>query len=351
MSNEQFTNNGQTTLVNSITAGQSTITVNSVLGFPTAPQFRIMIDQEIMLVFSIAGSVWGVNRAVEPVAGIQAAAAHNAGATVSQVLTAVGLRSAGIQNNVAATSVPSTAQDVTKGYSPGSLWYNTVSGKLWICTSNASGAAVWLPTPLLTGFSLTIDSNGSISLVNDANVTGVANKYYGTNAGGTRGFFTLPGGGGGVTIGGAVSGASNGMMLFVDGSGNLAELGAVSSVNANGVSVQFGTGAVGLGYVNLIDVGNNSAFSCHDPAGANYVILAAQGAEAGNFTDSGANQVIICSGTYALAVTGNVGFFGVTPVGQHSSSGAVSAGASYTGTEQNMLNDCYDCLRQLGLLA
>lgn len=53
----------------------------------------------------------------------------------------------------------------------------------------------------------------------------------------------------------------------------------------------------------------------------------------------------------ALESTGNVGFFGVTPVAQQASSGAATAGGTYTATEQAMLQEAYDALRAYGLLS
>lgn len=49
-----------------------------------------------------------------------------------------------ITNNFAATSDPTTANDVTQGYSIGSAWVNTTAPKrVWTCVSAASGAAIW----------------------------------------------------------------------------------------------------------------------------------------------------------------------------------------------------------------
>jgi hypothetical protein len=45
-----------------------------------------------------------------------------------------------------------------------------------------------------------------------------------------------------------------------------------------------------------------------------------------------------------------VGFYGTTPVAQQASSGAVSAGGTYTSTEQTMIQEMYDALRAYGLL-
>lgn len=45
--------------------------------------------------------------------------------------------------NVTATVAPTVSNDGTQGYSKGSYWINTTSGLYYICTSSATGAAVW----------------------------------------------------------------------------------------------------------------------------------------------------------------------------------------------------------------
>lgn len=53
----------------------------------------------------------------------------------------------------------------------------------------------------------------------------------------------------------------------------------------------------------------------------------------------------------ALESTGNIGFFGTTPVAQQASSGAQTATGTWTATEQAMLQEAYDALRAYGLLS
>ncbi len=50
-------------------------------------------------------------------------------------------------------------------------------------------------------------------------------------------------------------------------------------------------------------------------------------------------------------MTGNLGFYGTTPVAQPTSSGAATAGGTYTATEQAMLQEVYDAVRTLGLMS
>jgi hypothetical protein len=91
---EQFTNDASTTLSGNVGSGDATITVSSITGFPATGNFRIRVDNEIMLVTNVSGTLWSVNRAVEPVAGVQAAAAHANGVVVTHVLTAGSLLAA-----------------------------------------------------------------------------------------------------------------------------------------------------------------------------------------------------------------------------------------------------------------
>ena len=86
MATEQFANNAQTTLNGAITSPTATsIAVSSASGFPSSAQFRILVDSELMLVTSGAGTTtWAVTRGIEGTT----ARTHANGATVTQVLTA-----------------------------------------------------------------------------------------------------------------------------------------------------------------------------------------------------------------------------------------------------------------------
>ncbi len=86
MATEQFSNNAQTSLSAPITSSTATsISVASALSFPGAAQFRIRIDNELMLVTGGAGTTtWTVTRGIEGTA----AATHAIGAAVTHILTA-----------------------------------------------------------------------------------------------------------------------------------------------------------------------------------------------------------------------------------------------------------------------
>src|SRR6185295_7488450 len=85
MATEQFANNAQTALTGSITGGATTLTITSASGFPGNAQFRIRIDDELLLVTGGAGTTtWTVTRGIENTTAI----GHGNSATVTHVLTA-----------------------------------------------------------------------------------------------------------------------------------------------------------------------------------------------------------------------------------------------------------------------
>jgi hypothetical protein len=49
------------------------------------------------------------------------------------------------QDNAAALAPPTVNNDLTQGYSMGSLWFDTTNGVVWVAQSVAAGAAVWRP--------------------------------------------------------------------------------------------------------------------------------------------------------------------------------------------------------------
>ena len=85
MATERFANSAQTTLAAGVSAGDLSITVVSNANFPSQPQFRVRVGDELMLVTAgTAGTSWAVTRGYEGTA----AAAHAGGTPVTQVLTA-----------------------------------------------------------------------------------------------------------------------------------------------------------------------------------------------------------------------------------------------------------------------
>lgn len=87
---ENFANLYQTTLSAAITGtGDTTCTVTSVTGAP-AVNFRIKIDDELMLVTGVSSLTLTITRGIEGTS----AATHSNGATVTHILTAGGLLAA-----------------------------------------------------------------------------------------------------------------------------------------------------------------------------------------------------------------------------------------------------------------
>jgi hypothetical protein len=84
MTTEQFANNATSTLNGTISSSVTTLIVTSAALFPSVPQFRIIIDSEIMLVTGVSGTTFTVARGVENTTQ----ASHNNGATVAMILTA-----------------------------------------------------------------------------------------------------------------------------------------------------------------------------------------------------------------------------------------------------------------------
>jgi hypothetical protein len=84
MADERFSNCGIYSLSAGIDNAVTALTVKSAVGFPAGGNFRIIIDNEIILVTDVQGKVFTVARAQEGTS----AASHSADAAVFHVLTA-----------------------------------------------------------------------------------------------------------------------------------------------------------------------------------------------------------------------------------------------------------------------
>ncbi len=80
---ERFVNNAVTSLNGAITDVATSLTVDDTSMFPTDGDFRLLIEQELLLVMAVSGSVFTVVRGIESTAG----AAHVSGAAVKAILT------------------------------------------------------------------------------------------------------------------------------------------------------------------------------------------------------------------------------------------------------------------------
>jgi hypothetical protein len=62
------------------------------------------------------------------------------------------------KNNFTATVAPTTSNDNTQGYTPGSAWYNTVTGFTYQLVDATTSAAVWIQTNNLGSLSIPLTS-------------------------------------------------------------------------------------------------------------------------------------------------------------------------------------------------
>lgn len=69
--------------------------------------------------------------------------ATNTAAIASNASDISTLQSSLPQHNFSATVAPTVSNDVTGGYSVGSMWFDTVAVFFYLCVDNSSGAAVW----------------------------------------------------------------------------------------------------------------------------------------------------------------------------------------------------------------
>jgi hypothetical protein len=89
MATEKLSNNAKTTVASGLANVTNPVTfvVASAGGFPTAGNFRILVEAEILLVTAVAGTSFTASRAQEGTA----AASHANGAAVTHILTAGGM--------------------------------------------------------------------------------------------------------------------------------------------------------------------------------------------------------------------------------------------------------------------
>jgi hypothetical protein len=83
MAIEQFANNARTTLASGMDGSQTTLSVTSATGFPSVGQFRIIIENEILLVTGVSGTTFTVTRGAESTS----AASHSSGVSVTHIIT------------------------------------------------------------------------------------------------------------------------------------------------------------------------------------------------------------------------------------------------------------------------
>lgn len=127
MTSYRFANNAESTLSGAITAGATSLTVVSAAAFPTAGNFTILVGSEIMLVTGVAGTIFTLVRGQEGTS----AAAHDAGATVQQVVSAEALESGLVPSGTAFPAAPSSGD---RFYRADLLHEFTYNGTYWLST-------------------------------------------------------------------------------------------------------------------------------------------------------------------------------------------------------------------------
>jgi hypothetical protein len=178
---EQFANRARTTLSGGVDSITTTIIVASATLFPTSGTFRIVIDDEIMIVTAVSGATFTVTRGAEGTT----AASHANGSAVAQLITAGSIRTLQtvydtfanrpVAGNEGRMFIPSNGN--TPWIDDGSTWRPLIGG-----------CVVGTQPPLASG--VTIFNQGGASLT-DANG---ALYWVGVNDGSTttlRGF-TVP---------------------------------------------------------------------------------------------------------------------------------------------------------------
>ena len=171
MAAEQFANQAQTTLAVAIAAGDLSLSVASAAKFPTVPQFRIIVDSEIMIVTAVSGATFTVTRGAEETT----AAAHLADATITHVVTAGGLANA-IAGTIHRTS--DANYDITETAGTVAVWFRALTlsrtGKLPASPSDAMCVEIVDQDGSLGAHNWTIDGNGKTIVAGAAAAATVA---------------------------------------------------------------------------------------------------------------------------------------------------------------------------------
>jgi hypothetical protein len=161
MALEQFSNDAKTTLTGTIGPLALTLTVTSATNFPAQGNFRIRVENEIMLVTAVGGTVFTVTRGVEGTT----AASHTAGVAVTHVVTS------GALSQFRSDNVGSGLLSSRPGASREGALYLPTDGYAMYRDSGASwfpyGPVLPLSTPPTAG-SLTLRQTGTNAALTDS---------------------------------------------------------------------------------------------------------------------------------------------------------------------------------------
>lgn len=134
---ERLANNAETTLASAAIPADGTITVESASGFPTEGDFRIVVNNELMLVTTVSGVTFTVTRGMEGTT----AANHDIDTPLAQVLTEEGVqRLISESADPFAFSRPAFRIQDTNGVLLNSTDFTTVNGTSLTLHDNADGS-------------------------------------------------------------------------------------------------------------------------------------------------------------------------------------------------------------------
>lgn len=154
---EKLANNAATTLNGGIDASTTSVVVTSASGFPTAGNFRIIVDSEIMKVTSVSSNTFTVARGQEGTSG----ASHSNGADVTHIVTKESLETLRSDFSLSDTWANLPASDSTQA---GRLYLPTDG-----CVLARDNGSVWKHYGPL--YDLTVPINGDFSWVNQGSAT------------------------------------------------------------------------------------------------------------------------------------------------------------------------------------
>lgn len=138
MAFEKFNNKAASLLDGSITSGALTLAVDSASTFPTAGDFRIIIDDELFTVTAVSTNTFTVTRGVEGTTP----AAHSDNAPVTHILTSASLMNLIYNRGISGTlgdwkpSSPGTYDEEFEGTA------DTLPAN-WSWNTTPSGSALW----------------------------------------------------------------------------------------------------------------------------------------------------------------------------------------------------------------
>jgi hypothetical protein len=160
---ELYTNDPSTTLNGAITSGDLALTVTSATGFPGGGNFRIRIDNEIILVTAVASNVFTITRGAEGTT----AASHSNGATINHYLTAGALDA--IRSDMCKSGTLASLPSATKA---GNLYYPTDGTGFIHFRDNGSTMEPWygarkLTSPPTTGWTWDNQSTATVTSTNE----------------------------------------------------------------------------------------------------------------------------------------------------------------------------------------